>query len=146
MVRIEELPPGLSLVGLESSGIATIAAVVPISDDSVQFIYKTGDGSLRDRLIGRTDEASLSIAEAERPWSFECNGEAFKLAVEAKRIDLAFLFDPMMLFTRRMWNRCRTKLPQFTNQCCRGSHFATSLQMIPVRAKPSWLRSPCVSS
>jgi hypothetical protein len=32
----------------------------------------------------------------ERPWSFDGDGETFKLAVEAKRIDLAFLFDPMM--------------------------------------------------
>jgi hypothetical protein len=31
-----------------------------------------------------------------RPWSFDGDGDAFKLAVEAKRIDLAFLFDPMM--------------------------------------------------
>ena len=96
MVRIEDLQPGMSLLGLEATGVATIAAVVPISDDSVQVIYKTGDGSLKDRLIGRTDEENLSVAEAERPWSFEGDGEAFKLAVEAKRIDLAFLFDPMM--------------------------------------------------
>ncbi|MHC2068142.1 helicase-related protein [Bremerella sp. T1] len=86
----------MSLVGLEASGVATIAALVPISDDSVQVIYKTGDGSLKDRLLGRADEENISIAEAERPWSFEGDGEAFKLAVEAKRIDLAFLFDPMM--------------------------------------------------
>ncbi len=42
------------------------------------------------------DEENISIAVAERPWSFDGDGEAFKLAVEAKRIDLAFLFDPMM--------------------------------------------------
>jgi superfamily II DNA or RNA helicase len=42
------------------------------------------------------DETGLSIATTERPWSFEGDGEAFKLTVEAKRIDLAFLFDPMM--------------------------------------------------
>src|ERR1700738_3541797 len=35
-------------------------------------------------------------ATRERPWSFDVDGDAFKLAVEAKRIDLAFLFDPMM--------------------------------------------------
>ena len=31
-----------------------------------------------------------------RLWSFDAKGEAFKLAIEAKRIDLAFLFDRMM--------------------------------------------------
>ena len=47
MVQIEDLKPGMSLVGLEVTGVATISAVVPISDDSVQVIYKTGDGSLK---------------------------------------------------------------------------------------------------
>ena len=96
MVRIEDLQPGIALVGLEATGVATIAAVVPISDDSVQVLYRTGDGTLRERLVGRVDEASLSVATVERPWSFDGDGEAFQLTCEAKRIDLAFLFDPMM--------------------------------------------------
>ena len=37
-----------------------------------------------------------AIATAERPFSFDGDGAAFQLACEAKRIDLAFLFDPMM--------------------------------------------------
>ena len=96
MLKLEDLKSGLSLVGLEPTVVATIAAVVPISDDSFQVIYKTPDGIIKDRLLGRTDEENISLAVAERPWSFDGDGDAFKLAVEAKRIDLAFLFDPMM--------------------------------------------------
>jgi SNF2 family DNA or RNA helicase len=73
-----------------------VVAVVPIAEGTVQVIYKTPDGALKDRLLNRVDEMGLSIATTERPWSFEGDGEAFKLTVEAKRIDLAFLFDPMM--------------------------------------------------
>ena len=68
-------------MGLEPSVVATIAAVVPISEDSVQVIYKTPDGTLKDRLLGRVDEENISIAVAERPWSFDGDGEAFKLQV-----------------------------------------------------------------
>ena len=57
MLILEDLKPGLPPVGLESASVATIAAVIPISD---------GDGA------------------------------AFQLTCEAKPIDLAFLFDPMM--------------------------------------------------
>ncbi len=96
MITLESLVPGLSLTGLEPSVIATIVAVVPIAEDAVQVIYKTPDGTLKDRLLNRTDETSIGIATIERPWSFEGDGDAFKLTVEAKRIDLAFLFDPMM--------------------------------------------------
>src|SRR4030095_4902020 len=91
-----ELTPGNSLIGLEPSVVATIVAVVPIADGAVQVIYKTPDGTLKDRLLGRTDEPKVALATQERPWAFDGDGEAFKLAVEAKRIDLAFLFDPMM--------------------------------------------------
>jgi hypothetical protein len=95
-MRIEELTPGNSLIGLEPSAVATVVAVVPIAEGAVQVIYKTPDGTLKDRLLGRADEGGISIATEERPWAFDGDGEAFKLAVEAKRIDLAFLFDPMM--------------------------------------------------
>ena len=71
-------------------------AVVPIADGAVRVIYQTPDGTLKERLLGRADEEAIAVATTERPWSFVGDGEAFKLTVEAKRIDLAFLFDPMM--------------------------------------------------
>src|SRR6266705_314836 len=95
-MRLEDLTSGNSLIGLESSVVATIVAVVPIAEGAVQVIYKTPDGTLKERLLGRADETTIALATQERPWSFDGDGEAFKLAVEAKRIDLAFLFDPMM--------------------------------------------------
>src|SRR6266852_5700425 len=95
-MRLEELTAGASLTGLEPSAVATIVAVVPIAEGAIQVIYKTADGTLKDRLLGRAEEAGIALATQERPWAFDGNGEDFKLAVEAKRIDLAFLFDPMM--------------------------------------------------
>lgn len=95
-MRIEDITPGSSLIGLEPSAIATVVAVIPIAVGAVQVLYKTPDGTLKERLMGRADEDNFAIATVERPWSFDGDGDAFKLAVEAKRIDLAFLFDPMM--------------------------------------------------
>ncbi|MEI6415284.1 MAG: helicase-related protein, partial [Pseudomonadota bacterium] len=96
MITLESISPGLLLTGLDPTGIGSVIAVVPIADGAVQLFYKTADGALKERLLNRGDEISLAIATTERPWSFDGDGEAFKLAVEAKRIDLAFLFDPMM--------------------------------------------------
>ena len=95
-MKLENLKPGISLVGIESAVIVTLMAVVPIGNGAVQIIYKIPDGTIKERLLGPSDEAKIDIATAERPWAFDGDGEAFKLAVEAKRIDLAFLFDPMM--------------------------------------------------
>ena len=96
MIRLEDIKPGVPLAGLELAAIGSVVAVVPIAEGTVQIIYKTPDGTVKERLLNRDDEPNLSVITAERPWSFDGDGEAFKLAVEAKRIDLAFLFDPMM--------------------------------------------------
>ena len=95
-MNLEDLKPGISLIGLEPTAVVTLTAVVPIAEGKVQVIYKKPDGTLKDRLLSRTDEDSIDLATQERPWAFDGDGEDFKLAVEAKRIDLAFLFDPMM--------------------------------------------------
>src|SRR4051794_7518172 len=96
MLSLAELKPGQSLVGLESNAVATVVAVVPIAAGAVRVIYSTPDGALKDRLLNSADEAGIGLATTERPWAFDGDGAVFQLTCEAKRIDLAFLFDPMM--------------------------------------------------
>ncbi|MGE0395979.1 MAG: helicase-related protein [Kofleriaceae bacterium] len=96
MLKLSSISAGLSVVGIEPSHVVTVVAVVPVGEGAVTAIYKTADGALRERLLTTADEPNISVAVAERPWSFDGDGANFKLAVEAKRIDLAFLFDPMM--------------------------------------------------
>jgi hypothetical protein len=95
MVALDALTPGVSLVGIEPTLVVTVVAVVPIGD-AFRVIYTTPEGTLKERLLGPVDEASIGLATTERPWSFDGDGADFQLACEAKRIDLAFLFDPMM--------------------------------------------------
>ncbi len=96
MTKLEDIKAGVSLEGVEPDCVVTVAAIVPIDAGALQIFYKLPDGTLRERLLGRADESTVAIATTERPWSFDGDGAAFQLAVEAKRIDLAFLFDPMM--------------------------------------------------
>jgi SNF2 family DNA or RNA helicase len=96
MLALADLKQGQSLVGLEPNLVANIVAVVPIAANAVQVIYKIPDGTLKHRLLNTADEATIGLATTERPWSFDGDGAAFQLTCEAKRIDLAFLFDPMM--------------------------------------------------
>lgn len=95
-MKLEEIKSGLSLSGIEPSQVVTVVAVVPVGEGSIQLIYRTPAGAINERLLNRGDEQSVDVATAERPFSFDGDGAAFQLACEAKRIDLAFLFDPMM--------------------------------------------------
>jgi hypothetical protein len=96
MLMLVERKPGQSLVGLEPNAVATVVAVVPIAANAVRVIYTTPDGTLKDRPLNSADEPEIGLATTDRPWSFDGDGATFQLTCEAKRIDLAFLFDPMM--------------------------------------------------
>lgn len=96
MLKLEDIKTGISLEGIEPELIITVVAPIPIPPDSVQIIYRLPNGTLRERLLGRADEASISLPTVARPWSFDGDGATFQLTAEARRIDLAFLFDPMM--------------------------------------------------
>jgi superfamily II DNA or RNA helicase len=95
-MKLTEITPGLSLTGVEPSHIVSVVATVALGDGTLQLIYRTPDGGIKERLLGAADETTISVATTERPFSFDGDGVAFQLACEAKRIDLAFLFDPMM--------------------------------------------------
>jgi superfamily II DNA or RNA helicase len=95
-MKLEDIRTGANLAGIEPTQVVSVVATVPLAEGSIQLIYRTPDGAMKERLLSRADEQSIDVATAERPFSFDGDGAAFQLACEAKRIDLAFLFDPMM--------------------------------------------------
>lgn len=96
MLKLEDVRKNAVVAGVELGQVVRIVTTEPVGDNSLTVYYKTSDGKLLERMLFRTDEAKLSLAEVGRPWAFDAPGEDFKLAVEAWRINLAHLFDPMM--------------------------------------------------
>ena len=96
MLKLEQIQKNAAISGLEPGQVVRIVTTEPVGDNALTVYYKTADGTLRERMLFRTDEANLSLAEVGRPWAFDAPGDAFKLAAEAWRINLAHLFDPMM--------------------------------------------------
>src|SRR5262245_11777863 len=95
-MKLEEIKKGVSLAGVEPTQIVTVVATDTLAEGTLQLVYRTPDGGMKERLLSRADEQTISVAVSERPFSFDGDAAAFQLACEAKRIDLAFLFDPMM--------------------------------------------------
>ncbi|GHU44762.1 helicase [Betaproteobacteria bacterium] len=96
MLKLEQIQKNAALSGIEPGQVVRVVTTEPIGDNALTVYYKTPDGNLQERMLFRTDEVNLSLAEIGRPWAFDAPGEAFKLAVEAWRINLAHLFDSMM--------------------------------------------------
>jgi len=95
-MKLQEISVGQSLSGIETSRIVSVVATVPHGAEALQLIYRTPEGAIKERLLSQDDEASVDLATAERPFAFDGDGANFQLTCEAKRIDLAFFFDPMM--------------------------------------------------
>lgn len=96
MLKLESITKNSLISGIESGQIVRIFSTDLIGDNALSIVYKTNDGRLGERVLFRTDEVSLSLAEEGRPWAFDAPGADFKLVAEAFRINLAYLFDPMM--------------------------------------------------
>ena len=96
MLKLEEIKKNAAITGIEPGHVVRIVTTEPVGTDALTVYYKTSDGRLLERMLFRSNEHELSLAEAGRPWAFDASGEDFKLAAEAYRINLAHLFDPMM--------------------------------------------------
>jgi SNF2 family DNA or RNA helicase len=88
-----ELTAGVRLRGLVVGVDVTVIAVESHGDGIANVVYRTADNQIGDRLITTADLASAESATGPR-WTFDASGHEFKLASEARRIQLAHLFDP----------------------------------------------------
>ncbi len=96
MLKLEDIKKDAVISGIEPGTAVVVRFVELVGPDAISVNFRLPSGETRERMLFRADEANLALTEAGRPWSFDADGEAFKLAVEAWRINLAHLFDPMM--------------------------------------------------
>ena len=98
MSKLEDLQPGLRLAGVIPGQNVSVIAVQPHGPDAIELTYKTAEGALGQRVLGRDAEAKLAVASAEaRP--LDADAADFKLVSECQRIKLAGLSDPMLAVT-----------------------------------------------
>jgi SNF2 family DNA or RNA helicase len=95
-MKLEDIKNHAIISGIEPNESVRIISTEPVGDNALTVYYKRSGGALLERMLFRTDEANLYLSEIGRPWAFDASGEDFKLVLEAYRISLAHLFDPMM--------------------------------------------------
>src|SRR5438309_7066779 len=96
MTPLEQIIRGSAVKGILPEGIVTIVDVKWIGTVAIEVTYKDSAGKLGSELLYRDREATLEIASEGRPWSFDGDGALFRLVSEARRIQLAYLFDPLL--------------------------------------------------
>ena len=94
---LENIISGAHVRGVEIDGPVEVISVKWFGDSAVELTYKVpATGGVNTRLLYRDDEPDLEVVERGLPWSFDGDGELFRLASEGQRIRLAHLFDPVL--------------------------------------------------
>ena len=96
MTRLEDLKQGAIINGILPNQQVTVVNVNWFGTAVIELTYRDASGNLGSQLIYRDNEPGLEIVTAGRPWSFDGDGEEFRLVSEAYRIHLAHLFDPRL--------------------------------------------------
>ena len=95
-MKLEKLTPKAVVGGLDPDGPATVVSVEWHGDGALTLTYRRASGGVAEEILTRRDEDRLRIVEQGRPWSFDGDGGLFRLVSEARRIELAHLFDPLL--------------------------------------------------
>ena len=97
MAELRDLIPGVLVRGVSPDGPVEVVAVKWYGESAIDLIYKVpGTGLPGTCLLYRDAEPDLEVLEPGPRWSFGGDGQLFRLASEARRIQLAHLFDPVL--------------------------------------------------
>ena len=95
-MKLEDLQAPAAVRGIVADSLVAVVSARWIGADAVELVYRTAGGELGSQILFRDDEVRLEIVEQGRPWSFDGDGDLFRLVSEALRINLAHLFDPAL--------------------------------------------------
>jgi superfamily II DNA or RNA helicase len=95
-MRLEELTKGSRVLGISPAGPVTVIDVDWVGSDIVKLVYEDAAGQVDKEVVYRSAETVLALDGDGRPWSLDADPELFLLVSEAKRIQLAYLFDPFL--------------------------------------------------
>lgn len=96
MGRLEDLTPGARVRGVLPDRAVTVVQTEWHGTQALTLTYRDDQGRVDHELLYRANEAALALEEEGRAWSFDADGQLFRLVSEALRIRLAHLFDPYL--------------------------------------------------
>jgi hypothetical protein len=93
--NFEDIKPGARIRGLDPAGVAEVVQVARFGQDALNLVFRV-DGRVGERLVYRGEESGFEFLEAGLTYAFDADGGLLRLASEAYRIRLAYLFDPYL--------------------------------------------------
>lgn len=95
MIEFEDIKPGARLRGLDPQGVAEVVTVSRYGADAINLVFRA-NGRIGERLVYRGEEIDFELVSGGRGYGFDADGALLRLASEAYRLRLAYLFDPYL--------------------------------------------------
>ena len=64
MLRLEDITKDAAVNGIEPGQTVRIVTTGPVGENALTVYYRTADGRVKEQMLFRSSEASLSLAEA----------------------------------------------------------------------------------
>ena len=96
VANLEDLKKGASVRGILPDRLVTVVDIKWHGSAVIELTYKDSSGDHGSELLYRDREPELEIVTVGLPWSFDGDGSLFRVVSEARRIRLAYLFDPLL--------------------------------------------------
>ena len=97
MARLEDLAKGALVRGILGDRVVKVVDIAWHGSSAVTLTFTDElTGKAAQELLDREDEARLTVEKNGRAWSMDADGDLFRLVSEARRISLAYLFDPFL--------------------------------------------------
>lgn len=97
MAKLEDLTKGALARGVLADRAVKVVDVDWHGSNAITLTFTDeSTGRPGQEILYRDDEPRLSVEQGGRAWSMDADGGLFRLVSEAKRISLAYLFDPFL--------------------------------------------------
>jgi superfamily II DNA or RNA helicase len=96
LARLEDLTRGAVVKGVLPKASVSVVDLKWHGSAVAELTYKDESGHLGHELLYRDREPELEVLSKEPSWSFDGDGDLFRIVSEAYRIQLAYLFDPLL--------------------------------------------------
>ena len=95
-MELRELKEGKKIRGFIANQTVEIVAVKFHGEEVAEITYKDERGSIDSQMIYSDQMAELDLMEVVSTWNFRADAEIFRLASEAYRISVPYLFEPYL--------------------------------------------------